>query len=443
MDTARIHTRSLIFGATLLLVSLALCAVGSTQVSAAVQIRGVAPWSYEYKVSWAPKTRTLQGKAMIRIVNQSNVPIQSVWLRLRPNYPDELERISNLRGASISERRFGASMVKLRLRAPVSPFHRARIYFDLRLKVPDENTSLGRSAGVDLFGDALPVVAVAGPHGLRIGPEPSYGEGSINPVADWRVRVKVPHGLQAVLPGDQERVRKSRWSTTYATRVRVRDVAFAIGRFSKLSEEVGHKFVTVAGDASMKGELPGALRRSENAFSKMQSWYGGYRLPRLKVIIGNLPFGGSEYPGLVFSTPDNATISHEVAHQWFYGLVGNDQYSDPFLDESLTAFSEQRFHKSYRCDLASPIKDLAHGLGTGMSYWEKHPMSYEDTIYRGGACALTVLRNEIGSVPFDRALRDYVRANSDQIAGVNDFLTAVRAAAPGYDLARWQRLVGL
>jgi aminopeptidase N len=122
--------------------------------------------------------------------------------------------------------------------------------------------------------------------------------------------------------------------------------------------------------------------------------------------------------------------------------VGNDQYNDPFLDESLTAFSEQRFHKSYRCDLARPIRGR-HGLGTGMSYWAKHPAAYEDTIYRGGACALTVLQRDLGADVFDRALRAYVAANTDKVAGVDDFLTAIRTTAPWYGLARWQKLVGL
>ena len=132
------------------------------------------------------------------------------------------------------------------------------------------------------------------------------------------------------------------------------------------------------------------------------------------MILGDLPFGGSEYPGIVFSTPDNATIAHEVAHQWFYGMVGNDQYNDPFLDESLTAFAEQRFHKSYRCDLAGRSTgdmDSAPGWTTGRSIAK----AYEDTIYRGGACALTVLRRDIGAKAFDRDSVPTSSANHDKL----------------------------
>lgn len=438
MDIA--HFR--IWTATLSLAVIALLAVPATRVEASVTLHGAVPTEYNYALAWSARNRSLSGRGSIRVRNESAAELRSVWLRLRPNYPTELERIKNVRGARINGQAAGKSMLRLRLDRPLGANQSARVFFDMELKVPTENTSLGRSAGVDLFGDALPVVAVAGQGGLRIGPEPSYGEASFNPVANWRVRLKVPNGLEPVLPGDAEWTDAHNHSNTWVATASVRDFAFAIGRFSTTHGRASGTSLTVYAPAALDRDLPSALRRVRNAFSKMQGWYGGYRLPDLKVVLGDLEFGGSEYPGLVFSTPDNATISHEVAHQWFYGLVGNDQYSDPFLDESLTAFSEQRFHKSYRCDLARPIRG-EHGLSTGMSYWQKHPAAYEDTIYRGGACALTVLQRDLGAALFDRALRAYVAANADKIAGVNDFLSAIRTAAPWYDLARWQKLVGL
>lgn len=36
----------------------------------------------------------------------------------------------------------------------------------------------------------------------------------------------------------------------------------------------------------------------------------------------------------------DATASHEVAHQWFYGLVGDDQARDPWLDEAFATYAE-------------------------------------------------------------------------------------------------------
>ena len=51
-----------------------------------------------------------------------------------------------------------------------------------------------------------------------------------------------------------------------------------------------------------------------------------------------------EGPGIVW-IPVNAPsanlsylVTHEIAHQWFYGLVGNDQAREPFADEAPTDF---------------------------------------------------------------------------------------------------------
>jgi hypothetical protein len=407
---------------------------------ASEQLRGPVASSYTYGLSWSPSDRRLSGIGTVAVSNVGGAATRDVWLRLRPNTGRRIARIGGLSGARIAATRAAGSMVLLRLPAELKSGDSTRIRFRFALEVPLDDTSLGRSLGVDLFGDALPVVAVGGPRGLRIGAEPSYGEGSFNPVADWRISLRVPRGLRVVLPGDLQVSRRAR-STIYRSTARVRDGAFAIGHLIELTRRVDGVRITVAG--SSRKELPTALRRAAHAFATLQRWYGGYHLPTLTVVIGDLDFGGSEYPGVVFSTPDNATIAHEVAHQWFYGLVGNDQYNDPWLDESLTAFAEQRFHRSYRCDLANPLDGSTHGLGTGMDYWQRHPTGYEHTIYRGGVCALTVLRRDLGTAVFDRALRAYVAENADKIAGTDDFLAAIRNTAPWYDLARWERLVGL
>lgn len=415
---------------------------GAPTASAAVEPQGIVPTDYFYSVAWHPRARQLTGRASIRVENRSKHATRYLWLRLRVNSGDDLERIHFRHGARIVRRAAGGSMLQIRTTAPIPAGGHRNIRFGLRLKVPRAESSLGRSAGVDLFGDALPVVPVSSAHGVRVAPEPSYGEGSLNVVADWIVEVRVPRGIRPILPEHQNLLREERHSNTYYSWLTARDYAFAIGNVHQITEKVDGVRVTVAGTSAMKHHLPLVLKRAVKAFKTMRGWYGGYSLSDLKLVVGDLEFGGSEYPGLVFTTPDNATIAHEVAHQWFYGLVGNDQYKDPFLDESLTAFSEQRFHKSYRCDLARPIRG-EHGLGTGMGYWEKHAKAYEDTIYRGGACALTVLRRDIGSAAFDAGLRAYVAANQNKIAGIDDFLAAIRNAAPEYDLARWQKLVGL
>ena len=49
-----------------------------------------------------------------------------------------------------------------------------------------------------------------------------------------------------------------------------------------------------------------------------------------------------EYPGVVMvaskSQAYQQAIAHETAHQWFYGVVGNDQIENAWMDEGLVEF---------------------------------------------------------------------------------------------------------
>ena len=44
-------------------------------------------------------------------------------------------------------------------------------------------------------------------------------------------------------------------------------------------------------------------------------------------------------------TAQKQVIVHEIAHQWWYNLVGNDQVAHAWLDEGLTEFSTALFFK--------------------------------------------------------------------------------------------------
>jgi aminopeptidase N len=67
-----------------------------------------------------------------------------------------------------------------------------------------------------------------------------------------------------------------------------------------------------------------------------------------------LYFLGREYFAAYDGTPQNyltALAAHETAHQWWYGLVGNDQALEPWLDEALCTYSELLFYEAVYPDL--------------------------------------------------------------------------------------------
>lgn len=84
------------------------------------------------------------------------------------------------------------------------------------------------------------------------------------------------------------------------------------------------------------------LGKAVQAVSYFEENIGPYPHKQLDVLVAEK---GMEYPGIVTVLPNTESISrsvldriivHEIAHQWFYGVVTNDPYYEGWLDEGLT-----------------------------------------------------------------------------------------------------------
>ncbi len=96
-------------------------------------------------------------------------------------------------------------------------------------------------------------------------------------------------------------------------------------------------------------------------------WYGPYPYDHVTVIdpAYQSEAGGMEYPTLFTAgtrwlaprqtnSPESVTV-HEAGHQFWYGMVGNNEFEDAWLDEGLNTFSEERvqslvFQPNYRVE---------------------------------------------------------------------------------------------
>jgi hypothetical protein len=158
--------------------------------------------------------------------------------------------------------------------------------------------------------------------------------------------------------------------------------------------------------------------------------YGPYPWPAFTLAITPGVGGGIEYPGHVMQGPGTlgSITSHEVAHQWFYGLVGNDQGSDPWLDEGLASWGEARYERSLERFISTPIPPSAAGrLGEPMTFWSQQPAVYGLGVYVQGVQALAALGDPD---LVDCALRTYVAVFAHRIARPPDLIASLRASFP-------------
>ena len=169
------------------------------------------------------------------------------------------------------------------------------------------------------------------------------------------------------------------------------------------------------------------LDAAADAFTALQSRLGPYGYDMFKVVQSAGGFG-MESPELIW-IPTGTTANlryqaaHETAHQWFYGIVGNDQAQEPFTDEAAADFvarSVLGLHRASRC----PTVRLDRSI------YDYSARCYFETIYIQGGDLLDEARRQMGSTVFWAALRGYVTAHRGGISTTRSLLQALDDATP-------------
>jgi hypothetical protein len=187
--------------------------------------------------------------------------------------------------------------------------------------------------------------------------------------------------------------------------------------------------VTVGVQQGLQASPATYLERVVRSLEDFGRRFGPYPWPAFTLALTPELGGGIEYPGHVMQGPDTLGVtSHEVGHQWFYGLVGNDQGRDPWLDEGLATWADARFAGTLERIKARAIPAGAKNMvGQPMSYWTEHQQVYDDGVYVQGAQALAALGDPD---LVDCALRLYVAVNAYRIASQSDLVRAAAAVFP-------------
>lgn len=90
---------------------------------------------------------------------------------------------------------------------------------------------------------------------------------------------------------------------------------------------------------------------AKSGIKKYSEWVGDYPYKTVSIVQGNKneSSGGMEYPTITLITTEekgqdlDATIVHEVGHNWFYGILANNERMHPWLDEGINTFYQKRY----------------------------------------------------------------------------------------------------
>jgi aminopeptidase N len=121
-----------------------------------------------------------------------------------------------------------------------------------------------------------------------------------------------------------------------------------------------------------------------------------------------------------------SVVAHEVGHQWFYNLVGDDQLDDPWLDEALTQFATLQYYtdtygpngaNGFRASLAARWANIGNAdIPIGLPVAAYEASQYSGIVYGRGPLFFVALKDVMGVEVFNRFLRDYTKTFSWKIA---------------------------
>ncbi len=268
------------------------------------------------------------------------------------------------------------------------------------------------------------------------------GDPTVYPLVDTRLNVKVEPGITVVSGGALGQDAEGIWRFEAPAG---RGVAFlASDRFTVLEGEANGipVYSYYLAEHGAAGEA--ALEIAEQSVVLFEELYGPYPYTSLTVAENGF-FGGMEYSALITITdyayanyhgqsPSllHALISHETAHQWWYGAVGNDQANEPWLDESLAFYSELLYFERYNPDVAPWWWERRvniynpHGPVDATIYTYDQSASFITSMYGQAARFLHELRETMGDEAFFAFLRDYYTAYAGQLVTGQDFKAMAR-----------------
>jgi hypothetical protein len=412
---------------------------------------------------------TVAGTVEILYTNNEREALEAIYLRLYPNaehYEEGETRIDavNVDGVAAD---FGfedqaRTVLVVPLPAPLPPKAQSTLQIAFSVSVPRRSDRFGYDEGVMSLGHWYPMLAVYDDEGWNRDPYVALGDAFYSDVAFFTVHLTVPEDAVVAATGvevGQVLHRPPRATITYVSGA-TRDFALALSReYEAVSAQVGETTVT---SYYLPGHEQGgqqALQVAADALEVYNARFGLYPYTELDVaetafVIMGSP-GGMEFPGIVFISSEfyrpgsffasemDTVVAHEVAHQWWYGVVGNNQVDEPWLDEAFATYASIVYFEDAQDDAAAEAAlwsqavlpyQLGQMLGgdgplqRSLLDYDGNLLIYQPIVYGKGALFLARLRELLGDDEFFALMQHHYQAHKYGLLAADDFRHSIQDA---------------
>jgi len=400
---------------------------------------------YLFYVNFDYAERTLSADETVRYYNNTGTTLNEIVMAVPPNLWTGAFALNALEqdGAALTSYSLGGERLTLALNQPLAAGAATTLHLTFSLAIPPKSYDgtfgyLGYQVNLT---DWYPfIVPYSG--GWILHDAWSFGEHLVYDASDFEVNLKVTDP-SIVIAASAPPEANGEW-----TRYRMygaRTIVFSASDRYLISESaVGTVKIRTYYFEGLEGAGEGMLQAAVQAVGLFNAKFGQYPYDSLSVVQTDVP-DGQEFDGLVFlatkfyaeygGSAKSNLISigvHEIAHNWWFGLVGSDQAMEPWLDEALATYSENTFYAynfpsyndwwwNFRVNYYGPS-----GWVDTSIYQHTAFRSYVNATYLNGANFLYDLNIRMGDDAFYRFLRDYVSRHARGRASAYDFFATLR-----------------
>lgn len=439
---------------------------------------------YDMNLSLNTDKKNISGHSKITIVNDSDDEIDYIILR---NYSASVFKenkkgksyVSNFKDKennnlnSIVEE--DETIIKVELSKSLKSKEEMELSFDFQSDIPKQKNRFGYYTFDDniifQLSFCFPSLAIYENGEWNRSPYIFDGaESNYTTVADYSVKINVPKKYIVIATGKEKNDKNINYEISGKN---LREFAMVIG--NNLTKKtttyngiyINNYFYDYKGNKKYTNYSLDIMRESVELYSNLIGDYPYEELDLVNVFMNS----AMEYPGLIMlGYPDVQLkdiknidkkdqyehilhhIPHEVAHQWFYGAIGNDPYNEPWLDEGFAEFLEeyifpisglkvieQIINKQEHSDTIKSVAEfkrlksifleqVKHDKGINLSYdkYDKKDNEYSYYVYDSSSMFLYELEQSMGENKFFSMLQNYYYNYKFSEVKTKDFIDFVK-----------------
>ncbi|MGC4108922.1 MAG: M1 family metallopeptidase [Nocardioides sp.] len=416
----------------------------------------------------------IEGTMQLDYINFTDAEQTELYLRLYPNFKDYGGGSMTMSDVMIDGQPvapvFGAdsSLATITLPQSLQPGDRAEVTLDFVTTIPnDPVTSYGMFG---YFSDTqsynlaqwMPLLAGWDPdNGWLLDMPNTVGDPVFSNTAMFDIALTAPTDVTFVTSGVESSADVEGVLTTHRwTAGPMRDFVISAGtNLAVMEQQVGETTVRSWYFPGYEDAAAVVLQYGVDAFTVYSRDFGTYPYTEMDLVQTRLgdQAAGVEFPGIMYIGADHYDVSsdyleftvvHEIAHQWWYGLVGNNQYLHAFTDEAMANESSMIYKEAIDGPdaaqawidgfLKRPFLTMLFGQDGDLvvdqpsaDFITNGP--YGRTVYGKGALGFDAIRRTIGDDAFFAGLQQYVADHRFGVAQPEDLLAALESAS-GQDL---------